>query len=97
VGSPSTAQSVTLSNTGNETLTITSIVPSGDFTQMNNCGTSVAAGASCTINVTFTPTATGTRSGSLAITDNAPNSPQIGSSGTEGDQREHIQPERGLL
>jgi hypothetical protein len=44
VGSPSTAQSVTLSNTGNETLTITSIVPSGDFTQMNNCGTSVADG-----------------------------------------------------
>src|SRR5207253_3020646 len=56
---------------------------SGDFAQTNNCGTTVAAGANCTINVTFTPTATGTRSGALTVTDNATNSPQTASlSGT---------------
>src|SRR5207244_1867838 len=54
----------------------TSIVASGDYAQNNNCGTTLAAGTSCTINVTFTPTVTGTRTGAITITDNAPNSPQ---------------------
>jgi len=55
----------------------------GDFGQTNNCGASVAAGGSCTINVTFTPTATGSRSATLTVTDNASNSPQTaGVSGT---------------
>ncbi|PYV35157.1 MAG: hypothetical protein DMG22_03325, partial [Acidobacteria bacterium] len=45
----------------------------------NNCGASVAVGANCTINVTFTPAATGTRSGTLTVTDNATNSPQTAS------------------
>jgi hypothetical protein len=49
---------------------------SGDFTQTNTCGASVAVGASCTINVTFTPTAAGPRSGTLTINDNASGSPQ---------------------
>jgi hypothetical protein len=75
-GTPSAAQSTTLTNTGNGTLSITSIVASGDFAQSNNCGSSVLAGASCTINVTFTPTTTGARSGGITFTDNAPNSPQ---------------------
>ena len=43
---------------GGTALTITSIAVSGDFAETNNCGSSVAAGGSCTINVTFTPTAT---------------------------------------
>jgi len=68
-------------------LTITSIgftgTNPGDFGQTNNCGASVAAGGSCTINVTFTPTATGSRSATLTVTDNASNSPQTaGVSGT---------------
>jgi hypothetical protein len=54
-----------------------------DFAQTNNCGSVLAAAASCTINVTFTPTATGTRTGALWITDNAVGSPQaISLSGT---------------
>ena len=47
-----------------------------DYGQTNNCGSSLAAGASCAINVTFTPTTTGPRSGSVWITDNAAGSPQ---------------------
>ena len=73
--SSSSAQSVTLTNTGNGALTISSITVSGDFTQANNCGTSVAAGANCTISVTFKPTGAGTRSGTLSISDNAAGSP----------------------
>jgi hypothetical protein len=69
-------QMVTLTNTGNQVLNIVSIVPSGDFAQTNNCGASVQVGASCTITVTFTPTAPGTRNGAVTITDNAPNTPQ---------------------
>jgi hypothetical protein len=76
----STRQSVTLQNTGNEALTLTSILlagtNSGDFSLSQNCGSSVAAGASCQISVTFTPTALGTRSASVSVTDNAANSPQ---------------------
>ncbi len=75
-GTTSAPQSFTLTNTGNGTLSITSILPSGDFAQTNNCGGSVLAGAICTINVTFTPTATGARSGAVTFTDNAPTSPQ---------------------
>jgi hypothetical protein len=71
IGSTSSAQGVTLNNTGTAALTIATITAVGDFAQTNNCGSSVAAGGSCTINVTFTPTAAGTRSGSLTITDNS--------------------------
>jgi hypothetical protein len=70
-GSPSAVKTVTLTNSGIATLTITSITTSGDFSQTNDCGQSVASGNSCTISVRFTPTALGSRSGSLLITDNA--------------------------
>ena len=80
VGTSSTAQLVTLTNSGTATLTIASVAVTGtnsaDFSQTNNCGTSLAAGANCTLNVTFKPTTTGTRSASLSVTDNATGSPQ---------------------
>jgi hypothetical protein len=76
VGSLSSAQTVTLHNTGNAALAIASIAVSGDFAQTNTCASSVAAGGSCAISVTFTPTAGGSRSGTLTITDNAADSPQ---------------------
>jgi len=83
VGTTSAAQGVTLSNSGTAPLSISSIAVSGDFTQTNNCGSSLAVGAQCGVNVTFTPSATGTRTGALTITDNASNSPQTASiSGT---------------
>lgn len=76
VGSASGSQPITLSNAGTAALTITSASASGDFSQTNNCNGSVAANASCTFTVTFTPTASGARNGSLTITDNATGSPQ---------------------
>jgi Abnormal spindle-like microcephaly-assoc'd, ASPM-SPD-2-Hydin len=72
---------VTLTNTGSAALALTSIAISGaeaaEFAQTNTCGNSVAAGATCTVNVTFTPAATGSRSAQLQINDNAAGSPQI--------------------
>jgi phosphatidylethanolamine-binding protein (PEBP) family uncharacterized protein len=76
----STAQTVTLSNTGNAALSITSLALTGtnasDFDQSNTCGSSLAAGANCTIAVMFTPSLTGTRAASLSISDNSSGSPQ---------------------
>src|SRR5947199_266368 len=75
---------LTLTNTGAAALTINSFAASGDFaatsTGASACPTSpatLAAGANCTINVTFTPTASGARTGTLSVTDNAGGSPQI--------------------
>lgn len=76
----SSSQPVMLTNTGNTLLTISSIGFAGanaaDFSQTNNCGTAVAANASCTINVTFTSKGGGSLTASLSITDNASGSPQ---------------------
>jgi len=76
VGSASAVKSITLSNQGTATLGIIGITASGDFAQTHTCGSSLTAGASCTINVTFKPTHIGTRTGTLSVTDNAPGSPQ---------------------
>lgn len=76
VNSTSSAQIVPLINSGTTTLNITSIAVTGDFAQTNPCGSSVLVGKSCGIAVTFTPTAVGTRTGTLTVTDNAPSSPQ---------------------
>ena len=71
VGTASPNKPVTLSNTGNALLIISAIVTSADFSETNTCNGSVAAGSSCTINVTFTPQASGTINGALTITDNS--------------------------
>src|SRR5208337_657185 len=71
----SSAQTVTLSNTGNAALSITSLALTGtnvsDFAQSDTCGSSLAAGANCTIAVMFTPSVTGTEAASLSIADNS--------------------------
>lgn len=76
VGSSSAAQTVTLTNTGNGLLLISSIAITGSFSQTNDCGTSLIAGATCTISIIFTPTTSGEESGSIIITDNTEDSPQ---------------------
>ena len=76
VGTSSAAQVVTLTNSGSAPLNITGVTSTGDFAQINNCPTSVAAGNSCTIGVAFAPTAVGNRFGSISIADNAVSSPQ---------------------
>ncbi len=77
VGTTSPAQVVTLTNSGSAALTVSSIAASAEFAETNTCGSSVAAGAGCSISVTFTPTASGTQTGSISIVDNAAGSPQI--------------------
>ncbi len=79
-------QDATLTNTGGTTLTITSIgTNSTEFDQTNNCGSTLAPGASCAISLTFRPSATGTRTASLSINSNASNSPQVTLSGEGSD------------
>nr|WP_083976573.1 ThuA domain-containing protein [Herbidospora sakaeratensis] len=75
VGSTSPAQTVTITNTGTGSATLGTVATTGDFAQTKTCGTTLAAGASCTVNVTFTPTATGTRTGTLSVASNDPNGP----------------------
>jgi hypothetical protein len=72
VGTLSPAQTVTLSNTGNASLNITGIALTGPFVQSNNCGASLAASASCSINVGYQPTTLiNPQLGTLTITDNS--------------------------
>ena len=75
VGSTSPAQSVTVSNTGSAAATLSGVTVSGDYARTTTCGSSLAAGATCTVSVTFTPTATGARNGTLSVASNAPGSP----------------------
>src|ERR1035437_6681850 len=80
VGATTAARMITLTNSGNADLSVTSIAVSGtnasDFAQTNNCGSSVAAGADCTISVTFKPAAAGTRNAAVTVSDNAAGGPQ---------------------
>ena len=71
----SAAQSIKLSNAGSARLSIANITTTGDFSQTNTCNSSLAAGASCAIAVTFTPPVVGDFSGTLSIADNASGSP----------------------
>ena len=80
VNSTSTASSLTLTNTGNATMNITSIALGGanpgDFGQTNTCGATLAANASCAISPTFTPAGATSYGASIVITASALNSPQ---------------------
>jgi hypothetical protein len=80
-GTTSAAQGVMITDTGNTAVTISSILLTGanpgDYAiSGNTCPASLGAGASCQVNITFSPTATGARTAALTFTDNAPGSPQ---------------------
>ncbi len=78
VGTTSLPKPERVTNTGSATLNISSIAVTGDFAiSSNTCGATLAVGAHCIVKVTFTPTGTGIRTGSLTFTDDAANSPQI--------------------
>jgi hypothetical protein len=81
VGTRSNPLSVTVTNVGKTSLTITGIAIGGtnrsDFSQTNTCPAVLAAGKNCTISVTFKPTAIGSRTANVAITDNGGGSPQL--------------------
>jgi hypothetical protein len=83
VGATSAAKTVTISNTGTAAATVSGISVSGPFAQTDTCGGSIAAGASCTAAVTFTPTAGGAATGTLVVASNAGGSPtDVALSGT---------------
>ncbi len=73
VGTASAGQTITVTNSGNAPLTVTQIAVAGDFNETDNCvgaAGGVAAGASCAVQVTFLPTATGSRAGVLTVYGN---------------------------
>ena len=80
VGSTSDAQIVTVKNTGTVTATISAIALGGanatSFLELGNCGTTLAAGASCSLYVAFKPASAAALGGLLSVTDNASGSPQ---------------------
>jgi len=70
-GTSSSPQTVTLTNTGSLPLAVAAIAMSGDFAETDNCQSgTVAASASCTVDVTFTPSATGSRTGQMTVSAN---------------------------
>ena len=82
VGQSSSSKLVTITNTGGQGLSLTSISVTGanpsDFAATPNCSipTVLAPNATCTISVSFSPTAAGPRQANLSFADNAPGSPQ---------------------
>jgi hypothetical protein len=79
VGTTSARKLITLTNKGSVALNISRITitgaNAGEFNQANNCGASIGAGASCSIGVNFTPSATGSRSASISVSDDGGGSP----------------------
>src|SRR5690606_12451913 len=88
VGTTSAAKTLTLSNAGGGLATINGLTMGGanpgDFGRAGTCslGASLGAGASCTIALTFTPSATGTRSATLTVSTDAGAVPVVTLSGT---------------
>jgi len=78
IGLTSPAQTVTVTNVSSHSVTFASISASRDYSKSSTCPISPAtlnAGRNCTLNVTFTPTAAGFRSGAVTLKDNSPGSP----------------------
>jgi hypothetical protein len=94
IGSSKTAKAITLTN--NQSVALTNIditiIGSSAYTQVNSCGTSIAAGGTCTITVTFAPTSKGTQTGTVNIADSASNSPQTISLSGAGLQAVSVSP-----
>jgi hypothetical protein len=86
VGSTSAAKTFTLTNEQSVSLTSISIGTSGAFhVSSTTCGSSLAKKTKCAISVVFKPTATGTTTGSLSVSDSANNSPQTSNLTGTGD------------
>lgn len=75
-GTTSAPKKITLQNTGTATLVISSIVASSNFGETDTCKAPIPAGKKCSILVTFTPSTTGTLTGTVTLTDNGTGSPQ---------------------
>jgi hypothetical protein len=79
VETTSSPRTVTLFNSGNAALSVSAITMRGDFAATQACGGTLNAGASCTISITFTPSALGVSTGELSVSSDAPGSPHIAS------------------
>jgi hypothetical protein len=77
VGTTSAVQTIKLTNLQSSAITIGSITPSTDFNETDNCGTSLGAGASCTIKVSFNPQGIYLHAGSLTIADSVGGGSQV--------------------
>jgi len=75
--STSSSQPVMLKNVGNTTLNLTGITPSANFGENDLCGGSLTVNATCTLNITFSPLAAGTLTGTITISDDSPSSPHV--------------------
>ncbi len=76
VGTASPVTEVEFTNYGSEPITFSNFKITGDFQQTTGCKSQLKPGYTCRFNVTFVPTATGTRKGTLTIADSDPSSPQ---------------------
>ena len=99
VGTTSSPQSITVTSNGDSPLIISQISISGEFAETDDCsGRTLKEGVeSCTISVTFSPTTTGPKSGTVTITDNALGSPHTvplsgGTAGVTGDYALSVDP-----
>jgi FG-GAP-like repeat/Abnormal spindle-like microcephaly-assoc'd, ASPM-SPD-2-Hydin len=77
VNTDSEVQSISVANPAASSFTISSVTVSGRYAQTNNCVTKLSPGQSCTINVTFSPTAAGVSNGSITLADSTQASPQV--------------------
>ena len=66
----SSPQTVTVTNTGTTSLAVSNISIVGDFLETDNCGNAIGANGTCQISVTFDPSSSGTRSGTLTVAGN---------------------------
>src|SRR3984893_166309 len=69
-------QTITLTNTGNSDLIVSSVLASGGYKQTNDCST-LSSQQTCMVAVTFAPGTVETINGAITINDNAPSSPQV--------------------
>jgi hypothetical protein len=77
VGTKSAPQTVILTNNGRAALKISAMKATGQFSMSSTCGSSVAVGARCSINVTFAPTSKGSKFGTVTINDSASSEPMV--------------------
>ena len=71
------SQILTVTNSASGSIQVPAFVTTGDYTAANNCGTTLASGAGCTITITFKPTTTGSRPGTLSVQTAVPGAPIV--------------------
>ena len=77
VNKPSTPIVLKLTNSGSKEVSIHSVAASEQFHAADDCGGTIAAGASCNLNVVFEPAAAGIKSGLVKLYDGASSKPQV--------------------